>query len=275
MRIVPDPLLGFFDELTERFHARYATSLESIETPAAAEIDAALSKLSLQQLEVLKTVIRDHRSLLVTNAAYGNEIIAISKQILAFGGAGIGLAVAFSQRFAEMPPAALRIAGVVAIFYGNLILLSLYTIFIFVWQSRFRYPFLYFRQIGNAFPFFYYQSISPDTPRAIFQSADQKMMAAQLYATDLIKFLRYHVEKYVPASAAPAPAAVGSGNGANGEDAKVKRHLIRDELQQYFLILSYQGYVNQYEVKMNNQFLYGLIGSAISALAIAAVIWFR
>ena len=58
----------------------------------------------------------------------------------------------------------------------------------------------------------------------------------------------------------PAPPPRVPGNGANGEDAKVKRHLIRDELQQYFLILSYQGYVNQYEVKMNNQFLYGLIG---------------
>jgi hypothetical protein len=274
VRFVPDAILGVLDEFTERFYRRYSAELDSIETPTAVEIDAALSNLSLEQLGVLKTAIRDHRSLLVTNPAYGNEIIAISKQILAFGGAGIGLAAAFSQKVAEIPPTALFIAGVIAIFYVNLVLLSLSTIFVFVWQSRFRYPFLYFRKIGNAFPFFYYQSISPETPRQTFQTADQKMNAAKLYATDLIRFLSYHLDNYVPAVPA-RNAAKDAANEPSAEDAKVRRRLVRDELQQYFLILSYQGYVNQYEVKMNNQFLYGLIGSTAGAVAIAIVIWLK
>ena len=41
-----------------------------------------------------------------------------------------------------------------------------------------------------------------------------------------------------------------------------------------FYLISYQGYVNQYEVTMNNQFLYGLMASAGSAAVLALYVFF-
>jgi hypothetical protein len=121
---------------------------------------------------------------------------------------------------------------------------------------------LYFSRIGNALPYFYYRAISPDTPRTIFQTAEEKMLSAKLYAKDLKSFVQYMV---------PPPVPVGQDASQETESLKAdrKRRIARDDLQQYFLLLSYQGYVNQYEVRMNNQFLYGLIASAIATLVLA------
>jgi hypothetical protein len=249
---------GFLDEVTQRFARQCGPELQILEADASGELDAALTGLSKDQLDNLLVTIRARRGLLSVGAAYGNEVVATSKQILAFGGAGIGLAAAFLQKLAEVPPPILKGVAFVALFYGNLILLSLYIIFSFAWQARFRYPFLYFRSIGNTSPFFYYQAISPDTPRSMFQSAAEKLFAADLYAKDLIRFVRYHVKDLVPpATATTSPSAVDA--------AAAQRRVVRDEIQQYFLILSYQGYVNQYEVQMNNHFLYGIIGAAFAA----------
>src|ERR1700687_1291018 len=167
-------LLGFFDELSSRFSSKYGSAVEAIEDEAEGKIDSILARISPAELEELLKTVRDRRGLVSVDAAYGNEIISISKQILSFGGAGIGLAAAFSHNLAELPVFIVKSMGVAILFYANLIGLSLFTIFGFIWQSRFRYPFLYFRRIGNTVPFFYYQAISPETPRSIFQTAAEK-----------------------------------------------------------------------------------------------------
>jgi hypothetical protein len=270
-------LLGFIDELSCRFTSRYGIDLQSIEDETESKIDSLLGQLSRTELEELLKTIRDRRGLVSVNPAYGNEIISISKQILSFGGAGIGLAAAFSHNLAELPIFIQKLMGVAILFYANLIGLSLFTIFGFIWQSRFRYPFLYFRKIGNTVPFFYYQAISPETPRSIFQTAAEKRYAAELYGKDLIRFLQ-HLLPGVPNSApeeATAGIAIGGRNKATEESAeesktRLTRRGVRDELQQYFLLIAYQGYVNQYEVKMNNDFLYGLMAS-VGAAAILAI----
>jgi hypothetical protein len=263
---------GFIDELVNRFGRDHVLALHKIEDHANSEIDALLSTLAANELEELLTTIRARRGLLSVGAAYGNEVVATAKQILAFGGAGIGLAAAFLQRLTEVPPEILKVVAVVALFYGNLVLLSLYIIFSFAWQARFRYPFLYFSRIGNTVPFFYYQAISPDTPRSMFQSGPEKELSAKLYASDFVRFVRYHVPG-LTASQNGNPDSTGGTSSKDSALLEAKRLIVRDEIQQYFLILSYQGYVNQYEVRMNNDFLYGLIGATVAAIALGAVMF--
>jgi hypothetical protein len=262
---------GFIDELTNRFARDHIVALNEIEDSTNSEIERLLQTLPKKELDELLTTIRARRGLLSVGAAYGNEVIATAKQILAFGGAGIGLAAAFLQKLTEVPPSILKGVALVALFYGNLILLSLYIIFSFAWQARFRYPFLYFTRIGNTVPFFYYQAISPDTPRSMFQSGATKETAARLYAADFVRFVRHHIPTLI--SGQDVTGQIVDTSTKESARLEAKRRVVRDEIQQYFLILSYQGYINQYEVRMNNDFLYGLIGATVGAVALGIVMF--
>lgn len=252
------PVRGLWDELTDRFGTAKREELAKIEQDAEQAIESELAKLKPEELAALAVSLRERRKQVTTGAAYANEVVATSKQILTFGGAGIGLAAAFSRELATLPPALLAIIASAALFYLNLIALSLYTLFSYLWQARFRYPFLYFTKIGNTIPNFYYSAISASTPRHTFQTADEKLEAARLYAMDLKAFLSYMIP---PRAEDEKPVADTAAKLWIEGNARA----VRDELQQYFLLLAYQGYVNQYEVRLTNQFLYGLVSSAISA----------
>jgi hypothetical protein len=261
---------GFIDELTERFPRNFRNAVDEIETPAEREIDGLLRGLTDTQLDKLLETIRVRRGQIGTDAAYGNEVVSISKQVLAFGGAGIGLVAAAAPKLSELSPLILKLIGLAAVFYLNLTGLSLFTILRFVWVSRFRYPFLYLRKIGNAAPFFYYQAISPEVPRSIVQTAEEKLKAVELYASDFLKF----AEHLVPRSS--SKREVGStpendkpASDSDSPDTQLKRLSARDELQQYFLIISYQGYVNQFEVRMNNEYFYGMVASVAATVFLA------
>jgi hypothetical protein len=114
---------------------------------------------------------------------------------------------------------------------------------LYVLQARFRYPFLYFKNIGNAWPYFYYASISAETPRLLFPTRASHQAGGVLYGEDFVRFARHSIEE------TPAERA-------------------RVELQQYFLLLAYQGYVNQFSLRLANWFLYGLVGVLLSTLVI-------
>ncbi len=252
------------DELTARFPRIYVDELEHIEKEAEETLESVLGGLSSSQLQGLLEIIRYRRGMISTSAAYGNEVVSISKQILAFGGAGIGLVAAFSHNLAELPSPILKSLGVAALFYFNLIVLSLITILEFVWITRYRYPFLYFKRIGNTIPFFYYQAISPEVPRSEFQTSKEKLLASELYGKDLINFVRHLI-----------PYSEETPENDEEVQLRLRRREVRDELQQYFLLISYQGYVNQFEVRMNNAFLYGLIAAILSAVAVAVFAFFK
>ncbi len=143
-------------------------------------------------------------------------------------------------------------------------MLSLITILEFVWITRYRYPFLYFKRVGNTIPFFYYQAISPEVPRSEFQTIKEKLLASELYGKDLINFVRHLI-----------PHSAETPENAAEINVRLQRREVRDELQQYFLLISYQGYVNQFEVRMNNGFLYGLFGAILSAITVGIFAFFN
>jgi hypothetical protein len=107
-------------------------------------------------------------------------------------------------------------------------------------QARFRYPSLYFENIGNAWPFFYYATITP-VARAPIQSASQRFVAAAAYAKDFASFSE-RVLKEEP------------------------KERLRAELQQYFLLMSYQGYVHQFSLRLASIFIYGFTGAVCTAV---------
>jgi hypothetical protein len=76
-------------------------------------------------------------------------VVGICKQVLAFGIAGIALAVGFLDKLKTVPLGAQKLLAVIGVFYVELLLCSLFVLIMYTLQSRFRYPFLYFDRIGN------------------------------------------------------------------------------------------------------------------------------
>ncbi len=83
-------LKGIWDELTTQFPRMCVDQLEEMEKETEETVDSLLGGLSSSQLKELLETVRYRRGVISTSAAYGNEVVSISKQILAFGGAGIG-----------------------------------------------------------------------------------------------------------------------------------------------------------------------------------------
>jgi len=243
--IVINAIRGFFQELFQDFGSKYECQILKLEEDATKEVDELLSQIGKKECKKLQEEIEKRIKSVDVKPAYGNEVISICKQILSFGIAGFAIAIAFANKIKEIPEQILPLIGFSSLFYLNLIVLSLYILFKFLWQSRQRYPFLYFQKIGNTIPYFYYRTISSETSRDAFQTHQERLSAMKLYSQDLLRFVRY----------------IMSTN-------RREQGFLRDDLQQYFLLLSYQGYVNQKEVRITNSFIYGLIASMLSTIVV-------
>jgi len=88
--------------------------------------------------------------------------------------------------------------------------------------------------------------VSPDVPRWPVQFPRQVFRGASLYAQDLARFADRVVKE-------------------------TDQEELRLELQQYFLLLAFQGYVNQFSLRMTNLFFYGISGVLITLITLA--IW--
>lgn len=189
-----ESLVGFYDELTNKFGKQYEVEIKEIEDKVDVYINQLLSNLPVSDKEELLKMILDRRKLIDVSPAYKNEVVAISKQILAFGGAGVVLGATFVKEILNLPDAVLKVGGFFVLFYFDLIILSLYTLFIFLWQSRFRYPFLYLSKIGNTTPYFYYKANLPGTSYDFFQSSLTKKKAIDIYKNGLETFTKYLID---------------------------------------------------------------------------------
>lgn len=158
----------------------------------------------------------------------------------------LGLTVGFADKIKLLAPALQKGIVIAGIVYFELVLVSLLVLFWYLLQARFRYPFLHFQQIGNTWPWFYYASISAGVSRWPIQFPRQLFRSGVLYAEDLVRF-------------------------ADRVVSENETEELRLELQQYFLLLSYQGYVNQFSLRLTNLFFYGFAGSLASGLILS--IW--
>jgi hypothetical protein len=104
---------------------------------------------------------------------------------------------------------------------------------------------LYFRNIGNAKPYFYYASISP-VPRRPIQFAKARFAASSSYAADLVTFTR-------------------------SSFTETEKQQLRNEFQQYFLLMAYSAYVQQFSQRLTNLFFYGFVGAVASASVMAVL----
>jgi hypothetical protein len=192
-------------------------------------------------------VIKDRRSRLSLSSGITSEIVGICQQILAFGAAGVALTVGFMDKVRQFSVPVQKLLAIVGIFYAELVFISLLVLIWYMLQARFRYPSLYFDQIGNAWPFFYYALITP-VVRWPIQFANQRFGAATSYAKDLVTFTKKVLEE-------------------------TTAERLRNELQQYFLLLSYQGYVHQFSLRLASLFMYGFLGALSSALIMLILVW--
>ena len=196
--------------------------------------------------ESLTERIRKRRSFLSLASDINTEVVGVCKQVLAFGAAGLGLSIGFADKLALLSVGQQKAIVIAGIVYSELVLVSLLVLFFYLLQARFRYPFLSFERIGNTWPWFYYASISPEVPRAPLQTPRQRLVAARLYASDLVRF-------------------------ANKVVAETKKEELRIEIQQYFLLLAYQGYVHQFSLRLTNIFFCGVAGSMCTGLVL--IVW--
>jgi hypothetical protein len=206
-----------------------------------------LSQLCEAQKKDLLEVVKDRRSKIPLSSGITNQIVGICQSLLAFGAGGLALSVAFIDKASTLSIPVQKYLAIAGIFYVELVLVSIIVLLLYMLQARFRYPSIYFKKIGNAWPWFYYASISDDVPRGPIQPSPQRLKASELYAKDFINF----TEKVL---------------NENYEGR------LRVEIQQYFLLMSYQGYVHQFSLRLANFFMYGFTGAFISMLVMLALV---
>lgn len=225
----------------------WPSTFSSIETVVDDYIRARLHDSSSTKVKELIPDVKARREKLSLSTSITAPIVGISQQILAFGGAGVALTIGFIDKVKHFSPIVQKSLAIVGIFYSELILLSLGVLILYMLQARFRFPSIYFAKIGNGWPFFYYAAITPVSRNPV-QSSRKRFDAAVAYAGDLVHFCENVLLE-------------------SDEDR------LRVELQQYFLLMSYQAYVNQFALRLASVFMYGFIGAVITALLMFVLIF--
>ena len=210
-----------------------------IENEADAFLRERVNQVALKDVKDWIDSIKGRREKLSLSSGITSQIVSICQQILSFGAAGLALTVGFMDKIKQFTTTVQKLLAIVGIFYFELILLSLLVLIWYMLQARFRYPSLYFEKTGNAWPFFYYAAITP-VARSPIQTSTARFDAAVSYASDLVKFTDLTL----------------------GEDPHSR---LRVELQQYFLLMSYQAYVHQFSLRLASIFMYGFVGALFTA----------
>lgn len=246
-------LRSCWTDLSARFNeADYSALLEKAEADAQVEFDNLIARLDVpgldndEQKAIYEKLLRemcDRRDRLHIKPEFTPDIVKVCSGILAFGAAGLGLSLAFANNIDLLTSFGKTIVLTVILFYINLIMTSLLVLGWFFLQARTRYPFLYLKRLGNSMPYFYYQTLDRSrkynplqTPRGVYERNRD-------YLEDLLKFSRYLIEEDYPAK-------------------------LRNEIQQYYLLIVYQAYLDQYELQLTHLFLYCAVGGTVSALIV-------
>jgi hypothetical protein len=191
--------------------------------------------------------LAERRKGLTVEPEFTSEVVGICKQILAFGAALLGLLIAFFPRLTELSSFWRSMLGLAALLTLDLTAISFLVLIWFFVQARSRYPFLYLNNLGNAPPFFYYETLSRRRPYSPIPSKRGVVHGNKFYLADLVKF--------------------GDTLIRETKDLRLRA---RHELQQYYLLIVYQGYLDQYEMQLVHIFVYG----SLASVAASILTWF-
>ena len=199
------------------------------------------------RLKEIHDRIVQRRSLGAGKASSADEnLIKTCQYLLGFSLAALTFLLTFGQRIATLPVAVAKILVALGLAFVLVLLASVVILVLHTMQNRYRYPFLYFERIGNPWCWFYYGCISPETPRSPFDWPERlRFKPAKYYAEDFARF---------------------AANTVN----ESKEEALRADLQHYFLLMSFQGYSLQFELRTQNIFVYG-VGSALFGFVIVLI----
>lgn len=223
----------------------YRADLPALDDAIDGEITKLLSGVT-KPGEIL-TRIRARRDKLPLSSSSTDRILGTCTTLLGFGAAGLGLSVGFLDKLRQLDPLMQKIIVAAGTVYFELVLVSLMVLVLYISQARFRYPYLYFKKIGNTWPWFYYATVSPEISRNPFQGPQARLKAAELFARDFVAFSQKAVDETPEAE-------------------------LRNELQQYYLLIAYQGYAHQFSLRLANVFFYGLVGSIAAGVFLAILV---
>lgn len=215
-------------------HSQVSTDTNSASAPVPDKLDNVLATL------------KDRRDKLHIQPEFTHLIVGICGQILAFGSAGIGFMIAFSNKIPAFTDFWRNVLAVCGLFYLNIMLIALITLVWFFMQSRSRYPFLFLRKLGNAYPYFYLEALQRENRKFSWrpiQSPKNIFRTNKMYLEDLKKYFEYSL-------------------------TETKEEKLKAEIRQMFLLINYQGFLDHYEMQLGHIFLYGLVGSLVSLFLI-------
>lgn len=234
-----------------RTESDFASVQARIELLVEQEIDRQLQRFPLKtqtgkdQLEAFINRISERRKNLQVKPEFTPQVVGVCQQILAFGIAGLGLVVAFGARIADAAPFWQSVIKAGFLLSLNLTVIAFLVLVWFFVQARTRYPFLFLERLGNAPPFFYYETLRRTWRYNPLPTLREVFRANCNYLKDLESFAKKLVDE---------------------DQDPLKR--AKYELQQYFLLIVYQGYLDQYEMQLEHLFLYGSVSGALSILVI-------
>ena len=223
-------------------------------------VDAALQELVRQlrarPAEELAALRKDVKEMIdfVTrrsDAADGERFkyLQSSLQVIGFILVIFGLALSGLDKTTAWSPIVL--ASLVSVGFALVVagLGSLVIVVMYFAQARFRYPFVYYSQLGNSWRWFYYGNVDPETPEGEFfyRNRDYQQRYARAYATDLERYLSRYIRDPLPEQ-------------------------IISDLRQLFLLIEHDRYKQRFKQHMVHAALYtgcaalaafigGLIGS--------------
>ncbi len=225
-----------------------ADRLRKLEEDTETQITQELAKFDKaaapeQALKDFIARLSDRRQNLHIKPEFTPQVVAAAQQILSFGMAGLGLIVAFWSKVADLAPFWQAVVQTALLVSLNLTLVSFVVLVWFFIQARSRYPFLLLERWGNAATFFYYETLERDWRYWPFRGRHGILKTNERYLRDFQKFSRMLVKE--------------------NDDL---RQQVRNELKQYYLLIAYQGYLDQYEMQLEHIFLYGSVCGVTSAL---------
>lgn len=225
---------------------KWAAELKTLEDKVDRELDDLLKATPHAKIDEVIEKLKERRSNLFVQPEFTPIVISISGQILGFGSAGVALMIGFADKIPKLSDFWKHNLLFIGIFYMDLVIISLIALIWFFIQSRTRYPFLYLNKLGNTTPYFYIKTLNPkrklwlwmplQLPRTVYA-------ANKAYLEDLKGYVNYYMH----------------------EDNKEK---LKVELLQFYLLINYQGFLDAYELQLDNIFLYGLFGALTSLLAL-------